>query len=308
MRLIWAMILIGRVMKNFTSAFKGELEDVLHKKLGGKSSINEIVEVTGGSINKVYRLQTTVGFFILKLNSARQFPKMFELEAEGLDAIRKTKTVAVPEVIATRHFAYQSYLLLAYIETGTKTPAAMQLLGSQLAQMHRNTATGFGFEKDNYMGSLPQSNKKHESWQSFFVEERLKPMVRLAFDASFIDQKLVSDFESLYQKLDGFFEEEKPALIHGDLWGGNYLISSEGKPYLIDPAVSYGFREFDLAMTHLFGGFNTDFYWAYQEEFPLQKGWQERINLWNLYPLLLHLNLFGTGYLGQVKSGLRNYV
>ncbi len=295
-------------MKSFTAEFRAELEQILHQKLGGKSSIHEIVEITGGSINEVYRLQTAAGFFILKLNSAQQFPTMFEQEAEGLEAIRKTKTVAVPEVISTGHLAYNSFLLLEYIETETKTSAAMQLFGSQLAQMHQNTASDFGFEKDNYMGSLPQSNKKHPSWQLFFVEERLKPMVKLAFDASFIDQKLVSDFESLYQKLGGFFEEEKPALIHGDLWGGNYLVGTEGKPYLIDPAVSYGFREFDLAMTHLFGGFSTDFYNAYQEGFPLQPNWQQRIDLWNLYPLLLHLNLFGTGYLGQVKSALKKYV
>ena len=295
-------------MKSFTAEFRGGLEQILHQKLGGKSSIHEIVEVAGGSINEVYRLHTAAGFFILKLNSAQQFPKMFELEAEGLEAIRQTKTVAVPEVIATGHLGYQSFLLLEYVENGSKTQAAMQLFGSQLAQMHRNTADSFGFENDNYMGSLPQSNKKHQSWQSFFVEERLKPMVQLAFDASFIDQKLVSDFESLYQKLGGFFEEEKPALIHGDLWGGNYLISSEGKPYLIDPAVSYGFREFDLAMTHLFGGFSADFYNAYQESFPLQKGWQRRVDLWNLYPLLLHLNLFGMGYLGQVRSAMKKFI
>jgi len=295
-------------MKSFTAEFRAELERILHEKLGGKSSIHEIVEVAGGSINEVYRLQTAGGFFILKLNSAQQFPQLFEREAEGLEAIRKTKTVAVPEVIATGHLSYNSYLLLEYVETGSKTPEAMQLLGSQLAQMHRNTAAEFGSEQDNYMGSLPQSNKKHETWQSFFIEERLKPMVILAFDASFIDQKLVSDFEKLYEKLGKLFEEEKPALIHGDLWGGNYLIGSAGKPYLIDPAVSYGFREFDLAMTHLFGGFSTDFYQAYQEAFPLQSDWQKRIDLWNLYPLLLHLNLFGTGYLGQVKSALKKFI
>lgn len=295
-------------MKNFTAEFISELELILHEKLGGKSSIYEIAEVPGGSINEVYRLQTAVGFFILKLNHAQQFPKMFELEAEGLGAIRKTKTVAVPEVIATGHIGYNSFLLMEYLETGIKTAASMQLLGSQLAQMHRNTSPDFGFEKDNYMGSLSQSNRKHDTWKSFFVEERLKPMVKLAFDASFIDQKLVSDFEKLYQKLGGLFEEEKPSLIHGDLWGGNYLISSTGKPYLIDPAVSYGFREFDLAMTHLFGGFDADFYQAYQEAFPLQSDWRQRVDLWNLYPLLLHLNLFGMGYLGQVKVGLKKFI
>ncbi|MVN20775.1 fructosamine kinase family protein [Mucilaginibacter arboris] len=295
-------------MKNFTAAFKGELESILHQKSGGKSSIHEIIEVPGGSINEVYRLQTAAGFFILKLNNAQHYPQLFEREAAGLAAIRQTQTVAVPEVIAAGHLGYNSFLLMEYVETGSKTPAAMQKLGLQLAQMHQNTAPHFGFEKDNYMGSLPQSNQKHTTWKSFFIEERLKPMVKLAFDASFIDQKLVSDFEKLYEKLGELFEEEKPSLIHGDLWGGNYLISSEGKPYLIDPAVSFGFREFDLAMTHLFGGFNTDFYQAYQEAFPLQKGWQQRVDLWNLYPLLLHLNLFGTGYLGQVRSGLKNFI
>lgn len=296
------------IMKNFTAEFTGELENIIQQKTGAKSSIYEIAEVAGGSINEVYRLQTAAGFFILKLNNAQQFPKMFEREAEGLGAIQKTKTVAVPEVIATGHLGYNSFLLMEYLENGTKTAASMQLLGSQLAQMHLNTSPDFGFEKDNYMGSLLQSNRKHATWKSFFVEERLKPMVKLAFDASFIDPKLVLDFEKLYQKLGGLFEEEKPALIHGDLWSGNYLISSAGKPYLIDPAVSYGFREFDLAMTHLFGGFSTDFYQAYQEGFPLQADWQKRIDVWNLYPLLLHLNLFGTGYLGQVKNALRKFI
>lgn len=132
--------------------------------------------------------------------------------------------------------------------------------------------------------------------------------MKRAYDASFIDLKLVSDFEKLYQKLGEFFEEEKPALIHGDLWGGNYLISSAGKPFLIDPAVSYGFREFDLAMTQLFGGFSDGFYQAYQEEFSLQADWQQRMDLWNLYPLLLHLNLFGLSYLRQVRSALEKFI
>ena len=295
-------------MAVFEQDLKQKIESVMHQNLGDKNSIIAAKPVSGGSINKVYRLQTAAGHFILKLNDAKRFPDMFALEVEGLAAIRQTKTIAVPNVTGTGIAGNQSFLLLENIETGPKTKAAMQKSGFQLAEMHQNPAVDFGFENDNYMGSLPQSNRKHSSWKSFFIEERLKPMVRMAFDASFIDLNLVSDFESLYQNLSGFFDEEKPSLIHGDLWSGNYLISSEGKPYLIDPAVSYGFREFDLAMTHLFGGFSADFYQAYQESFPLQNDWQERIDLWNLYPLLLHLNLFGTGYLAQVKSALRKYV
>ncbi|MGI4750380.1 MAG: fructosamine kinase family protein [Janthinobacterium lividum] len=295
-------------MTVFEPELKQEIELVLYQNSGDKNSITTIQPVSGGSINKVFRLQTQAKDFIVKLNDAAKFPKMFELEAEGLAAIRQTKTIAVPEVIATGIAGNQSFLLLENIKTGTKTKTSIQKLGSQLAEMHQNTADNFGFEKDNYMGSLPQSNRKHETWKSFFVEERLKPMVKPASDASFIDQKLVSDFEKLYQKLGELYDEEKPSLIHGDLWSGNYLISSEGKPYLIDPAVSYGFREFDLAMTKLFGGFSNDFYQAYQEAFPLQSDWQQRIDLWNLYPLLMHLNVFGLSYLGQVKSGLRKFL
>lgn len=295
-------------MISFNQRLRKEIESVLHQNLGDKNSIIVAQAVSGGSINEVFRLQTEAGNYVLKVNDAGKFPNMFALEAEGLAAIRKTKTIAVPYVIGIGNAANQSFLLLEYIETGRKTTASMQQLGLQLAQMHQNSASNFGFEKDNYMGSLPQSNRKHDTWKSFFVEERLKLMVKLAFDASFIDPKLVSDFEKLYQKLGEFFEEEKPALIHGDLWSGNYLIGSNGKPYLIDPAVSYGFREFDLAMTQLFGGFSAAFYQAYEEEFPLQKGWQQRVDLWNLYPLLLHLNLFGTGYLGKVKVALNRFI
>lgn len=295
-------------MKNLPVHLIQNLENILNQNSGDKNSIIAAKPVSGGSINEVYRLQTETEFFILKLNDAIKFPDMFALEAEGLAAIRQTKTITVPNVIAAGTAENQSFLLLENIETGPKSKASMQKLGLQLAEMHQNTAEDFGFEKDNYMGSLPQSNWKHETWSAFFVAERLQPMVKLAFDASFIEQKWVSDFEKLYQKLPELFDEEKPSLIHGDLWSGNYLISNEGKPYLIDPAVSYGFREFDLAMTQLFGGFNADFYQAYREAFPLQVGWQKRVDLWNLYPLLMHLNVFGLSYLEQVKLGLRRFI
>jgi fructosamine-3-kinase len=174
--------------------------------------------------------------------------------------------------------------------------------------MHNNSAAYFGFEGNNYMGSLTQSNKKHDTWSSFFVEERLQPMVKIAFDKRLLNKVDVQNFDRLYSKLHKLFKEEPSSLIHGDLWGGNYLISTDEKPYLIDPAVSYGNREFDIAMTTLFGGFSESFYAAYNESFPLNKGWNERIELWNLYPLLLHLNLFGAGYLEQVREGVEAYI
>ena len=134
------------------------------------------------------------------------------------------------------------------------------------------------------------------------------PMVKLAADNKSLNQKDQKNFEQLYKNLPGLFNEEKPSLIHGDLWSGNYLIDENEQPYLIDPAVSYGHREFDMAMTTLFGGFFDEFYAAYDADFPLEKNWRQRVDLWNLYPLLLHLNLFGAAYLGQVRDCLGQYI
>jgi fructosamine-3-kinase len=155
------------------------------------------------------------------------------------------------------------------------------------------------------MGSLPQSNKKHTTWNEFFVEERLKKQVSLAGDYfSFSDH---AAFDRLYKRLDALLPVEPPALLHGDLWGGNYMISPAGKACLIDPAVYYGHREVDISMTTLFGGFDEHFYFSYEEEYPLEKGWRERLDIFKLYPLLIHLNLFGSGYLGSILNTIRRF-
>jgi len=233
---------------------------------------------------------------------------MFQREVESLAAIAKTVTIAVPAVVLHDEADDESFLLMEWIETRRPTAKASALLGEQLAAMHRSAAESFGFETDNYMGSLSQSNKRHDTWSSFFIHERLMPMVKMAMNKRLLNTADLQNFEQLYKKLPDLFEEELPSLIHGDLWSGNYLISEDEKPYLIDPAVTYGHREFDIAMTTLFGGFSQEFYTAYNESFPLAKGWQHRIDLWNLYPLLIHLNLFGLGYLGQVRDCLGEYV
>lgn len=133
-------------------------------------------------------------------------------------------------------------------------------------------------------------------------------MIKIAISNKLMNNNDIDNFNQLCRRLPGLFEEENPSLIHGDLWSGNYLISTDDRPYLIDPAITYGHREFDIAMTTLFGGFSSEFYEAYQYHFPLQKGWQRRTDLWNLYPLLVHLNLFGLSYLGQVEDCLKQYL
>lgn len=293
-------------------AFTGKLKEYIALCLTAHYnkavSIQIVSPVSGGDINAAYCLQTNAGKFMLKLNSKSAFPGMFKCEAEGLAAIRNTQSIAIPQVILQFDYEDDSCLLLEWIEAIRATPEASAQLGRELAAMHKHTAPQFGFDTDNYMGSLPQSNRKHDSWAVFFIQERLEPMVKIAINKRLLGHEDALLFDKLYTRLPELFDEEAPALIHGDLWGGNYLIKNDGKPFLIDPAVSYGHREFDVAMTTLFGGFSNGFYAAYNEAFPLVKSWQERVDLWNLYPLLLHLNLFGMSYLGQVKDGLGQYL
>lgn len=289
---------------DLTDFLQGKLSSVLNQPV----QINGAKPVSGGSINQAYCLQTNAGKYMLKLNSKSAYPNMFACESTGLKTIADTDSIAVPAVILQDDLDDEGFLILEWIETRKPTEKASEQLGRQLAEMHKTSAAYFGLESDNYMGSLPQSNQYRNTWNTFYIEQRLQPMVKLAFDKRLLNETDIQNFDKLYAKLNNLFNEEPSSLIHGDLWGGNYLISTDEKPYLIDPAVSYSNREFDIAMTTLFGGFSESFYSAYHEHFPLNKGWNERIDLWNLYPLLLHLNLFGAGYLEQVREGVEGYV
>ncbi|MBE9583803.1 fructosamine kinase family protein [Mucilaginibacter sp. JRF] len=264
--------------------------------------------VSGGDINDAYCLHTDSDTYFIKINSKTRFPGMFAAEAKGLSLIASTNTIATPRVILQSDAGYNSYLLLEWLDTKSANASDMQALGEQLATMHRVSADSFGLPYNNYMGSLHQSNKQYLRWADFFIEERLMPMVKLAVDKSLLNNNDLKQFDKLYNNLANLFDEEAPSLIHGDLWGGNYLIANNGKPYLIDPAVSYGHREFDIAMTTLFGGFSNDFYTAYNDAFPLATGWQQRLALWNIYPLLVHLILFGVMYKQQVMGNLSKYI
>ena len=261
--------------------------------------------LSGGCINHVHRLQTSIGDFCIKYNLRDRFPEMFTSEADGLSLLNSAGEIHVPGVCCTGYAGSFAYILLEYIDQGRKSSSFMHDFGRSLARLHRHTAGYFGHELDNYMGSLPQSNKKHTTWNSFFVEERLKKQVSLA-DVYFSSSD-VAAFERLYARLGELLPVEPPALLHGDLWGGNYMVAPDGKACLIDPAVYYGHREVDIAMTALFGGFDESFYASYQQEYPLEKGWQERRDIFKLYPLLIHLNLFGSGYLESILNIIRRF-
>lgn len=261
--------------------------------------------LSGGCINHVHRLQTNLGDFCIKYNLRDQFPEMFTCEADGLALLKSAGEIHIPGVYCTGYAGSFSYILLEFIDQGRKSTSFMQDFGRSLARLHRHTAGYFGHNMDNYMGSLPQSNKKHTTWNAFFVEERLKKQVSMA--SVYFSSSDFAAFERLYTQLDELLPVEPPAMLHGDLWGGNYMVSPDGTACLIDPAVYYGHREADIAMTTLFGGFDEHFYTSYQEEYPLEKGWQGRVDIFKLYPLLIHLNLFGSGYLGSIVSIIRKF-
>jgi len=261
----------------------------------------------GGSINNVLLLDTSMGKLCLKYNFSNAFPKMFENESDGLQLLQSTGEIRVPRVIAVQVLSKYAYLLLEYIVPGRPVNDFMAEFGRSMARLHRHTEQHFGLSHDNYMGSLRQFNTIHSDWTSFFIQERLQRQVRMAIQAESLPSIAIRQFEKLYKLLENLLPKEKPSLLHGDLWSGNYLTTENGKACLIDPAVYYGHREIDIAMTTLFGGFDPCFYSGYQEIFALEPGWKERIDLYNLYPLLIHLNLFGSGYLDSILGILRKF-
>lgn len=263
--------------------------------------------LSGGCINRVSRVETSAGTYCLKFNSTLAYPGMFEAEALGLKHLSAAKAIRIPHVIGTGECGGHSFILLEFIDSAPRRRDFMERFGRRLACLHRQTQPFFGFDHDNYMGSLPQQNRIHDNYPDFFREERLEPQVRMAACKGYLTSQELSAFNRLFGILDSLLPAAKPALVHGDLWSGNFMVDDKGEPCLIDPAVHYGNRESEIAMTTLFGGFDPDFYRAYQEEWPMEPGWQERLGVYNLYPLLIHVNLFGSGYLGGIREVLKNF-
>jgi protein-ribulosamine 3-kinase len=263
---------------------------------------------SGGCINNGGRLQTNQGDFFLKWNDAARYPGMLNAEALGLQKLLSASVIRIPNVVLVNQTAKFQFLLLEFIEHGTPSLKHWQLFGEQLAALHRISAEMYGFPSDNYIGSLPQSNQHGNDWIKFFIAKRLSPQVDLAIKSGKITSNVEGMFFKLYEKLPLLITKEKPALLHGDLWSGNKLVDNMGNPCLIDPAVYSGHREVDIGFTKLFGGFPQAFYDSYNAHFPLENGLEERLRIYNLYPLLVHLNLFGETYLNQVVSILKHFV
>ena len=276
----------------------------LARRNGFRGDSSQARVVSGGSINQAFKVPGDPRPLFVKINRAAALPD-FEAESEGLESLSAAGGVAVPEVITSGCVGDAAYLALEWVEPGSRTAAAQQRLGAGLASQHRTTNERFGWHRHNTIGATPQRNTPSEDWLEFFRRQRLEFQLELAQRNGLPEQQL-SQGRKLCERLESFFSgyRPKPSILHGDLWSGNWGADEAGTPYLFDPAVYYGDRETDLAMTRLFGGFGAAFYAAYDDRWPLAPGWERRVGLYNLYHLLNHFNLFGAGYLGQVATVL----
>ncbi len=271
------------------------------------SEVLKLSEVGGGCINRAHRVKTNGGVFFVKVNSESKYPGMFEAEARGLGLLSGSGEIAVPEVVGFGNAGGLSFLVLVFVESHIKHSDFWEKFGRSLAGLHNKSANQFGLDHDNYIGSLKQTNSQEANWEEFFIMHRLLPQLRMARQEGLLPEKTEKQFGLLFRHLSDFFPREKPSLLHGDLWGGNYIVGENGQAVVIDPAVYYGHRYMDLGMTKLFGGFPEYFYGYYNERFPLEKGWQDSLEVANLYPLMVHVNLFGGGYLSSVNQILRRF-
>ena len=260
----------------------------------GQKPVGPPRAIGGGCINETFRLDD----YFIKTNSPDR-GDMFEAEKLGLATLLDTKRVRVPQPVCSGVTSDYSFLVLELLPIGSPDTSSYAQMGRQLADLHRTTTDHFGWSRDNYIGTTSQPNSPSSSWVDFLREARLGHMLRLARDCGFSFRGA----DTLLDNLDSFFEEPPPpSLLHGDLWGGNAGALTNGVPVIFDPAVYYGDREADLAMTQLFGGFNSSFYRAYQEAWPLPPGHELRVELYNLYHVLNHSILFGGSYARQAQS------
>ncbi len=272
-------------------------DEAIAEATGADFRTEECVGAGGGCINRAVRLTGEDGRrFFVKLNSSPP-DGLFAAEMRGLNSLRAAEAIALPRPICHGKAGREAFLVLEWVEMGAQPPTGMRAMGQQLAALHRTTAPSFGLDFDNHIGATPQINQPRSAdWVSFYRDQRLRYQLDLAARSGL----RIPEAERLLEALPEFFLDYQPApaLLHGDLWGGNAAFTAQGEPLLFDPACYYGDREAEIAFTEMFGGFDRDFYAAYNEAWPLDSGYARRRPLYNLYHELNHYNLFG-GHYGQ---------
>lgn len=283
------------------------IESILQIQLGKISTIDEFQFFYGGNFNLAVRVKLQEGEFFIKWNQG-DHRGLFEAEAKNVTLIQETNAIQVPRVIGVGILEEKEYLMMECIPTGIKRMDYWQDFGQKLASLHAHSSMlGHGLDYQNYMGAALQENSWNTDGIQFLIQNRIKKQVDIALYNRKINSLMEEKFNRLYEKLPSLIPCEKSALIHGELWSGNAMINENGSITLVDPCCYYGFREAELAFTTMFGGFEKVFYEAYHEVYPIEKGFHERIPLYNLYPLMVHVNLFGEGYLPAVEKILNNY-
>lgn len=281
-----------------------ELRHAITARLGRE--VASARDLHGGDIHSAFRVELRGGDVLFVKSSIGAPRGMFTEEARGLEWLRDADALRIPAVIAVADGDEGlRFLALEYLEPGVHDASFDEKLGRGLAALHRAGAPAYGFDHDNYIGSLPQSNRTHRTWAAFYRQERLAPLVRRAIERRTLPTSAGARFDRLFGRLESLVgPDEPPSRLHGDLWGGNLHADERGQPCLIDPAVYGGYREIDLAMMRLFGGFGSRVFAAYHEAWPLPDGHERRVALYQLYPLLAHVNLFGGGYADSALRAL----
>lgn len=295
------------------TALRAALAAILSERMQRPVDVHALDALPGGSTGDAYRVLSSAGPCFVKVTPHGD--ALLQTEAQGLALLQATGAVRVPEVWAQGSTGAERFLVMELVEQRPASAASWEAMGRTLAALHRQEGTAFGLKDThtgeavhNFIGPLEQRNEPAAQWTSFFIDQRLEPQLKLARDRKRVDAGILLRFERLYHRLDTLLPTAPPVLLHGDLWHGNVLHAANGDAVFIDPAVYYGHREMDLAMSLLFGGFDALFYHAYEQHYPLEQHWRERADLYNLYPGLVHLNLFGGAYLAAIRSTLDRYL
>lgn len=253
------------------------------------------------------QLLTNRKSYFLKYQSLEDFPDIFDKDAAGLQLLGETGAIHTPFVFGTGKTKSHCFIIMEYVNPAKTTENFWPYFAEKVAQLHKNSHDLYGLDYDNYIDNVQQYNNFHENWYDFFILERLEPQVHKARNHNQINKGHVYKLENLYKQLINLIPEERPALVHGNLNSSNYLVNREGKPILINPAVAYNHRETDIAVSRLFKSFDPSFYTHYNRVFPMEKGWEERLDIYNLYPLLVQINKTGMRYLSQMEKIINDF-